>query len=94
MSIERLGPVDPVAKFNKTQKMQRVAQKSQNDSVNFSEESRMQAEIYKISEEVRAQPEIRADRVAEVQRKLEDPSYIDDVVLGKVADRLMDMFGL
>ena len=94
MSIERLGPVDPVAKFNKTQKMQRVAQKPQNDSVNFSEESRMQAEIYKISEEVRAQPEIRADRVAEVQRKLEDPSYIDDVVLGKVADRLMDMFGL
>ena len=94
MSIDRLGPVDPVAKFNKTQKTQRADNAQHSDSVNFSEESRMQAELYKISEAVRAQPDIRADRVAEVQRKLEDPSYIDDTVLGTVADRIMDVFGL
>ncbi|MFW5802265.1 MAG: flagellar biosynthesis anti-sigma factor FlgM [Spirochaeta sp.] len=94
MSIDRLGPVDPVAKFNKTQKTQRAENAQQSDSVNFSDESRMQAELYKISEEVRAQPDIRADRIAEVQRKLEDPSYIDNTVLNTVADRIMDVFGL
>lgn len=94
MSIDRLGPIDPVAKFNKTQKTQRTEQKPNNDSVNFSDESRVQADILKISEEVRAQPDVRADRIAEVQQKLEDPSYIDDKVLGTVADRIMDVFGL
>ncbi|THB63681.1 MAG: flagellar biosynthesis anti-sigma factor FlgM [Spirochaetaceae bacterium] len=94
MSIDRLGPVDPVAKFNKAQKAQRVDNKPQSDSVNFSDESRIQAEIYKISEEVRNQPDIRADRVAEVQRKLQDPEYINDAVLATVADRIMDVFGI
>ena len=94
MSIERLGPVDPVAKFNKTQKTQRVDNKAQSDSVNFSDEARVQAELYKISEEVRLQPDVRADRVAEVQQKLQNPDYIDDKVLNTVADRIMDVFGL
>lgn len=94
MSIDRLGPIDPVAKFNKTQKTQHADQKRASDSVNFSDESRMQAELYRISEEVRAQPSVRADRIAEVQKKLEDPSYIDDTVLNTVADRIMDVFGL
>lgn len=94
MSIDRLGPIDPVAKFNKTQKTQRAEQKPHSDSVNFSNESRVQAELYRISEEVRAQPDVRADRIAEVQRKMQDPSYIDDTVLLSVADRLMDVFGI
>ncbi len=33
-------------------------------------------------------------RVLEGRIKLEDPSYIDNKVLGSVADSIMDMFGI
>ena len=93
MTIERLGPVDPVQRFSQTEKTQRAA-KPENDSVDFSEEARMKAEIFQIAEQVRKAPDIRMDRVAEVKKKLEDPNYIDDAVVEHVAEQIMDMFNI
>jgi negative regulator of flagellin synthesis FlgM len=50
--------------------------------------------MFRMQETVRAGEDVRADRIAEVRAKLQDPSYIDDAVLNTVADRVMDVFGL
>jgi negative regulator of flagellin synthesis FlgM len=92
MTIERLGPIDPVSKYNKTDKASRPAQISEKDSIDVSEEAKLKAEMYRALESVRMSPEIREDRVAEVKRKLEDPDYINKRVIEVVADRVLDMF--
>ncbi|MEE8440722.1 MAG: flagellar biosynthesis anti-sigma factor FlgM [Spirochaetia bacterium] len=93
MTIERLGPIDPVQRYSQTEKTQRAA-KPENDTVDFSEEAKIKAEVFQIAEQVRKTPDIRADRVEEVKRKLEDPNYIDDIVVEHVAEQIMDMFSL
>ena len=46
-------------------------------------------------ETVKAAPDVREDRIAEVKAKLQDPNYINDAVVNSVADRLMDdLFGI
>lgn len=93
MTIERLGPVDPVQRYSQTEKTQR-ASRPENDSVDFSDEARVKAELFQVSEQVKAAPDVRADRVEEVKKKLEDPDYIDNVVVEHVAEQIMDMFGV
>lgn len=94
MTIEPLGPVDPVQKFNKPQKTVRPQESNPADSISVSSEAKERAELMQLAESVRNLPEIREDRVAEVRRKLEDPSYIDDKVIDTVADNIMSAFGL
>jgi len=93
MTIERLGPVDPVQRMTQTGKTQRPA-KPENDSVSFSDEARVKAEMLRMAELVRQAPDVRADRVEEVKKKLENPNYINDVVIEHVAEQIMDMFSL
>lgn len=94
MTIDRLGPVDPVAKYNKTNKTSKVVKKTETDSVNVSEEAKRSAELLKAADAAKLSPDIRMDRVEEVKAKLQDPNYINDKVLGEVADSIMDMFGI
>ena len=94
MSIERLGPIDPVQRLNQTNKSAKPQQKQGSDSVSFSDEAKLKAELYQMAERVRSVPGVRSDRVAEVKRKLEDPGYINDTVIDSVADRIMDAFGI
>ena len=94
MSIERLGPIDPVQRFSQTNKTAKPRQEQGSDSVSFSDEAKLKAELYQMTEHVRSTPEVRADRVAEVKKKLEDPEYINDTVIDSVADRIMDTFGI
>ncbi len=94
MTIERLGPVDPVQKYNKTENVQKPVKKEGKDSISVSDEAKMKAEVHKIAEEVKKSEDVRQDRIAEVKKKLEDPSYIDDKVVEAVAERIMDVFEL
>lgn len=94
MTIDRLGPIDPVQKFQKAQGDAHVRRKESGDSIAFSDEARLKAELLRAQDAVRAGEDVRSDRVAEVAKKLEDPNYIDEKVLGVVADRIMDVFDL
>ncbi len=94
MSIERLGPVDPIQRYSQTEKAKRTDAKPANDSVSFSDEAKIKAEVFRVSEEVKTAPDVRMDRVEEVRRKLQDPNYIDNAVVENVAEQVMDMFGL
>ena len=94
MTIDKLGPIDPVSKFNKTEKVDKPLKNERTDSISFSEEAKSKGEVYKVSEEVKLSPEIRQDRIDEVKKKLQDPSYINDKVVEAVAERVIDLFQL
>ncbi len=94
MTIENLGPIDPVSKFSKTEKVEKPSKNEKTDSISFSEEAKSKGEVYKVSEEVKLSPEIRQDRIDEVKKKLQDPSYIDERVVEIVAEKVMDLFQL
>lgn len=94
MTIDRLGPVDPVAKYNKTGKPTKVAKQAPTDTVAVSEEARRSAALQQTADIVHSTPDVRMDRVEEVKAKLQNPDYINDAVLEAVADSLMDVFGI
>ena len=94
MTIDRLGPVDPVSKYNKADKASKVVRKNEADSINVSDEAKRSAELLKAADVAKSSPDIRMDRVEEVKAKLQDPDYINDKIIGSVADSIMDMFGI
>ncbi len=94
MTIDRLGPVDPVAKYNKANKPAKTAKSAPTDTVAVSDEARRQAALQQTADIVRAAPDVRMDRVAEVKAKLQDPNYINDKVIESLADSILDVFGV
>jgi negative regulator of flagellin synthesis FlgM len=94
MNINSVGPVDPVSKQNKANKVVKPASTGGTDSIQISSDAKAMAEVYNAAETVKASPDVRMDRIAEVKEKLKDPSYIDNKIIESVADSVMDMFGL
>lgn len=94
MTVDRLGPLDPLSKFNKTDKPEKLAKEMAADSVAVSEEARHSAALRQTADIVRSVPDLRMDRVEEVKAKLRKPDYVDDAVINTVADRLLDIFGV
>ncbi|MDC7242310.1 MAG: flagellar biosynthesis anti-sigma factor FlgM [Spirochaetales bacterium] len=94
MTIDRIGPVDPLSRFNKTEKTVRSEQKEKTDSIDVSSEAKKSAELLQTMDTVKAAPDVREDRIAEVKARLQDPNYINDTVVNSVADKLMDLFGI
>ncbi|MFP4363636.1 MAG: flagellar biosynthesis anti-sigma factor FlgM [Spirochaetia bacterium] len=94
MTIDRLGPIDPISNYNKTSKTSRQVRKDQTDSISLSDEAKNKAEVYQAVEAARSAPEVRLDRVEEVRQKLEDPNYINDTIIEKTAERIMDAFDI
>jgi len=92
MTIDKLGPIESISKYNKTEKVSKPEKKDASDSISFSEEAKSKGEIYKATEEAKLAPDVRMDRVEEVRKKLENPSYIDEKVVESVAESVMDLF--
>jgi len=94
MTINRLGPVDPLSSYGKAGKTVKVDKKEVSDSINLSQEGLRKAELLHANELAKAAPDIRMDRVAEVSAKLQDPNYINDKVLDDLTNALMESFGI
>lgn len=94
MTIDRLGPIEPPSQFNKANKAPKPVSTEKTDSVNVSSEAKHMGEIYQATERVKNSPDIRQERVDEVKRKLQNPSYINEKVLSSVASKIMDLFKL
>jgi negative regulator of flagellin synthesis FlgM len=90
MTIEGIGPVDPITKYNRSEKPEKVEKDKKTDSINLSEEAKSKAEIYKATETAKNAGDIRWDKVEEVRKKLEDPNYISDDVIEVVAQKIID----
>lgn len=95
MIIDRLGGIDPLKNVQKTHKnTTNSGIPTGHDSINISDEARQMAEAYYLAEVAAGTPDVRADRVAEVREKIQDPAYLSADVLSSAADSIMDSFGL
>jgi negative regulator of flagellin synthesis FlgM len=94
MTVERIGPLDPTPNLKKSEKPSRLKTKNEPDSINVSQEARSRAEVLKATEAVRTAPDVRVDRVEEMKRKLQDPSYPSQEIIEKVAEGIMKSFGV
>ena len=94
MKIDRIGIVDPLQNGKKADRTENVRRKADTDSVSFSSEAIEKGDLYQAVELVSAAPDVRTDRIEELKRKINDPSYINDAIIGSTADRIMDAFGV
>ncbi len=94
MTIDRVGPLDNISKIRKSNKLPKTGKTNKKDSISFSREAREKAEIFNALEITKKSPDVRLDRIAEVKKKLEDPSYINDKVVELVAEKIMESFNI
>ena len=94
MTIDRIGSIDPIQPGKRPGKVGQVNESSKSDSISISSEAQEKAELLRIQKMALASADIRAERVAELKERINDPSYIDDKVLNATADKLIDaLFG-
>ena len=94
MTIDRIGSIDPIQPGKKPGRANQVNESPKADSISISSAAYEKAELFRIQELAAAAPETRADRVAELREKINDPSYINDKVMNATADKLIDaLFG-
>jgi negative regulator of flagellin synthesis FlgM len=94
MTVERIGPLDPASNVKKTERPSRLKGKGEIDSINVSEEAKSRSEVFMAQEAAKTAPDVRLDRVAEVKRKLQDPTYPSEEVIQAVADGVLKSFGI
>jgi len=98
MTVERIGPLDLPSNSKKAEKASRPRAKSDVDSINVSQEARSKSEILKAVDDAkvmaRTTADVRLDRVEEVKRKLQDPSYPSQEVIEKTAEGILKSFGI
>ena len=94
MTIDRIGSIDPIQPEKRPGRAEQAKGTPKTDSVNISSLAQEKAELLRVREIAASAPDVRADRVAELKAKIDDPSYINNAVLNATADRLIDaLFG-
>ena len=94
MTIDRLGSIDPIQPGKRPGKIGQVNASPKADSISISSEAQERAELHRAQELAAAAPEVRAELVAELKEKINDPSYLNDQVINATANKLIDaLFG-
>ena len=94
MTIDRIGSVNPIQPGKRPGQTSQVNPSQGPDTIDISSEAQEKAELFRAREMAAAAPEVRADRVAELKAKIDDPAYLNDRILNATADRLIDtLFG-
>ena len=94
MGINGINSLNNYNGYNRIQKKTPLDKPNAAGEVTISQEAREKAEMQRIIDMVKSAPDVRADRVAEVSDKLKDPNYINNTLLGNVADKILDVFGI
>jgi negative regulator of flagellin synthesis FlgM len=92
MTIERIGPMDPMHSMKKPRGPAQSNKADGADSISLSQEAKSKGEIYQATELAKNSPEIRWELVEAAKQKLQDPNYISEKVVDAVAQRLMEYF--
>lgn len=90
MIIDRLNSIDPIRDPQKSASNGKAGKAAGGDSISISSDAAQKADLYKAFELAKAAPEVRADRVAELKAKINEPSYINDAVVSMTADKIVD----
>jgi negative regulator of flagellin synthesis FlgM len=94
MTIDRIGPIDPIQPEKRSGKTSQTSESPKSDSISISSEAQKKAELLRAQELAASSPEIRAELIAELKDKINDPSYIDEKVINATANKLIDaLFG-
>lgn len=94
MTIDRLNGLEPVKSVDPIRKAPKTKSSHVADAVSVSREARRLSDANIALEAVRKAPDVREEKVVEVKKKFEDPSYINNALLGLVAEKIMDDYGL
>jgi negative regulator of flagellin synthesis FlgM len=94
MTIDKIGSIDPIQPGKKSGRANQVRETPKSDSISISSEAVEKAELYRAMELAAVAPDVRAERVAELKEKINDPAYLNDQVIDATADKLIDaLFG-
>jgi negative regulator of flagellin synthesis FlgM len=91
MTIGRVAPTEPIQNSKEIGRAKQTVRAGDGDSVSISTEAKEKAERLRTLEIVVSSPDVRADRVAELKAKINDPSYINDTLIAGAADKIVDM---
>ena len=94
MTIDRIDSIRPIQPEKKAGQSSQVNRSAETDSIALSPGAAEKGELYQAIELVSSAPDVRADRVAELKQKINDPSYINDTIIKATADKIIDFFGL
>lgn len=95
MSIDKIGPPDPVS----APKVKRIRQKPADvkpngDRIRLSDEAKRNADILRVRDMVMDSPSVRTDRVEEVRQKMKDPNYINGAVIDNLAEKFLSLWDI
>jgi negative regulator of flagellin synthesis FlgM len=94
MTIDRVGPIDPIQPGKRPGKTGQVQDSPKSDSIDISSEAQEKSELLRVQKLAEAAPDVRLEKVAELKEKINDPSYINDSVVNATANKLLDsLFG-
>jgi negative regulator of flagellin synthesis FlgM len=94
MMIDRIGVSEPIQPGKRPGRSEPAVRSSNADSISLSPEALEKADIYRAAALIAAAPETRAERIAELKARIDDPSYINDRILEATADKILESFGL
>jgi len=92
MTIDRIGLIDPIQPGRNAGRPQRANEEAKLDSINISAEAAERAEMNRVMELASAAPDTRADRIAELKAKINEPGYLNAETIERTADRILDAF--
>jgi negative regulator of flagellin synthesis FlgM len=93
MTIDRIGHLEPIQPGKKPGRSEPV-RGNDKDSISLSSEALEKSELYRVSELVKAAPDMQAERIAELRQKINDPGYLNERLLNATADKILESFGL
>ena len=89
MMIEKLVGTTPINNVQNTKRTSNAAKSTfGEDSVSISKEALAKADEYYLNQVAAETPDVRADRVAEVKAKIQDPNYLNSAVIASAADKI------
>ena len=94
MTVERIGPMDPIQPGNKPGKSDQLRGGDRTDTISLSLEAKEKAELYQVVELIKSAPELTDIQIAALREKINDPAYLNERTISATADRIMDAFGL
>ena len=89
MTVDRIGHLEPISSGKKTGRSERAGGDNKADTIKLSTEAVEQAERYQILELIKSAPDLDEARIVELRQKLDDPSYLNEKVIGATADKLL-----
>jgi negative regulator of flagellin synthesis FlgM len=94
MKVQGLHGVEQVQVLKKTAGLEKPVESATSETViNISKTAVNREEFLRALEIVKAAevPNVRADRVAELKAKINDPAYINESLIKLTADRVVDL---